>query len=105
MFATSMDILNLVLAVCIAVLTFFLCLAIYYFVMSVKRINRIAKRIESGVTKVEEVVSIAKNKLKNSSTYLLVLSEIAKKALEYIQEKRTERRETKTSDTKTSKKK
>ncbi len=88
MFSTSIDILNLVLAVCVAALTFFLCWAIYYFVVSVQRINRITKRIENGVAKAEEVVSIAKDKLKNSSAYFMILGEIAKKALEFVQEKR-----------------
>lgn len=93
MFSTSLDILNLVLALCIFVLTFFLCLAIYYFVVSVQRINRISKRIETGVTKVEEVVSVARDKLKNSSAYFMILGEIAKKAMEFVQEKRSTRQE------------
>jgi len=93
MFSTSIDILNLVLAICIAVLTFFLCWAIYYFVASVQRINRITKRIEAGVAKAEEVVNIAKDKLKNSSAYFMVLGEIAKKAMEFVQEKRQARKE------------
>ncbi len=93
MFSTSIDILNLVLAVCIAVLTFFLCWAIYYFVASVQRINRITKKIEAGVTKAEEVVNMAKDKLKNSSAYFMVLGEIAKKAMEFVQEKRQAKKE------------
>ncbi len=88
MFSTSLDILNLVLALCIFVLTFFLCWAIYYFIVSVQRINRISKRVETGVTKVEEVISIARDKLKNSSAYFMILGEIAKKAMEFVQEKR-----------------
>lgn len=88
MFATSLDVLNLVLAVCVAVLTFFLCWAIYYFIASVQRINRITKRIEGGVAKAEELVNIAKDKLKNSSAYFMILGEIAKKAMEFVQEKR-----------------
>jgi len=88
MFTTSIDVLNLVLAVCVAVLTFFLCWAIYYFIASVQRINRITKRIEGGVAKAEELVNIAKDKLKNSSAYFMILGEIAKKAMEFVQEKR-----------------
>jgi len=93
MFSTSIDILNLVLALCVFVLTFFLCWAIYYFVVSVQRVNRITKRIEAGVAKAEEVVSIAKDKLKNSSAYFMILGEIAKKAMEFVQEKRNENKE------------
>jgi len=88
MFSTSLDVLNLVLAVCITALTFFLCWAIYYFVVSVQKIHRLIKRVEVGVVKVEEVVNIAKDKLKNSSAYFMILAEIAKKAMEFVQEKR-----------------
>jgi len=93
MFSTSIDILNLVLALCVLVLTFFLCWAIYYFVVSVQRVNRITKRIELGVAKAEEVVNIAKDKLKNSSAYFMILGEIAKKAMDFVQEKRNEKKE------------
>ena len=95
MFSTSLDVLNLVLAVCVVALTFFLCWAIYYFVASVQRINRISKRVEAGVAKAEEVVNIAKEKLKNSSAYFMILSEVAKKAMEFVQEKRAEKKEKK----------
>jgi len=93
MFSTSIDILNVVLAVCIAALTFFLCLAIYYFIISIQRINRITKRIEQGVTRAEEVIILAKDKLKNSSAYFMILGEIAKKAMEFVQDKREATRE------------
>ena len=96
MFSTSLDILNLVLTVCIAVLTFFLCWAIYYFVASVQKIHQVVKRVEAGVVKVEEIINLAKDKLKNSSAYFMILAEIAKKAMEFVQEKRTEKREKKT---------
>ena len=87
MFSTSIDILNLVLAICIAFLSFFLCWAIYYFVVSAQMIHRLIKRIESGVTKVEGVIEIAQDKLRNSSAYFMILGEIAKKAMEFVKEK------------------
>ncbi|MFA5131568.1 MAG: hypothetical protein WC467_04080 [Patescibacteria group bacterium] len=88
MFTSSTDILNLILAISIAVLTFFLCWAIYYFIVSIQRINRISKKIESSVTKAEEFINMAKDKLKHSSAYFMVLSQLAKKGLEFVQEKR-----------------
>jgi methanogenic corrinoid protein MtbC1 len=95
MIFNSLDILNLVLSICIFILTFFLCWAIYYFVESVQRVNRITKRIEQGVGKIEEVVGIARDKLKNSSAYFMILSEIAKKAMEFVQDKREANKESK----------
>jgi hypothetical protein len=91
MFSTSSDILNLVLAVCVAVLTFFLCLAIYYFVASAQKIHKLVKRVESGVSKAEEVIDIARDKLRNSGAYFMILGEIAKKAMEFVQEKQANR--------------
>lgn len=95
MFSTSLDILNLVLALCVFVLTFFLCWAIYYFIVSVQKINRIVKKIEMGVTKGEELINLAKDKLRNSSAYFMILGEIAKKAMEFVQEKREAAKKTK----------
>ncbi len=88
MFSTSLDILYLVLTVCIAVLTFFLCWALYYFIANFRRFDRISKKIESGVVKAEELITIAKSKLRDSSAYFMILGEIAKKAMEFVQEKR-----------------
>ena len=88
MFNTSIDILNLVLAVCIFFLTFFLCWAIYYFISAAQYFNRIIKKVENGVDKVEEVVEMAREKLKNSSAYFMILGEIAKKAMEFVQTKK-----------------
>ncbi|MFA5155670.1 MAG: hypothetical protein WC453_04550 [Patescibacteria group bacterium] len=91
MFATSADILHLVLAACIAVLTFFICWAIYYLIVSLQRIFRLVKRIEAGVAKVEELTDIAKEKLKNSGAYFMILAEVAKKAMEFVKEKKEKR--------------
>ena len=88
MFSTSGDILNLVLAICLILLTFFLSWAMYYFVAGIKKIHHLIKRADSGVTKVEEVIDMAKDKLKNSATYFMILGEIAKKAMEFVQERR-----------------
>ena len=96
MWSTSNDILNLVLSLCVLALTFFLCWAIYYFVVSVHKIHKIVNRVEQGVTKAEEIMALAKDKLKNSSTYFMILGEIAKRAMEFVQEKQASRREKKT---------
>ena len=88
MFSTSSDILHLVLAVSIAILTFFICWAIYYLISSVQVIYKLIKRVEAGVSKAEEIMDIARDKLKNSSAYFMILGEIAKKALEFVQDKK-----------------
>lgn len=87
MLSTSADILNLILAACALILTFFLALAIYYFIFSVQKIHRLIKRIEGGVTKAEEVVSLVRDKVKSGSAYLMIMAEIVKQALEFTKNK------------------
>jgi len=96
MFSTSNDVLNLVLAICIIFLTFFLCWAIYYFIASIQKIHRVVKKVETGVAKIDEIIEIAREKLKNSSAYFMILGEIAKKAMEFVQEKRAQKKTGKT---------
>lgn len=94
MFSTSLDVLYLILSICLAVLTFFICWAIYYFVMSVHKLYKLTQRIEAGVAKAEEILDVARDKLKNSGAYFMVLGEIAKKAMEFV-EKKKEKKERK----------
>lgn len=85
MLSTSGDILNLVLAVSIAALTIFLVLAIYYVIASVRKVHNLIHKVESGVSKAEELVSLVKEKVKSSSTYLMVFAEVAKQAVKFAQ--------------------
>jgi biopolymer transport protein ExbB/TolQ len=91
MFNTSGDILNWVLAISVAALSFFLCWAIYYFIASIQGIYRLIKKVESGISKAEEILDIAKNKLKNSSAYFTILAEVAKRAMEMVGRRRDKR--------------
>jgi len=91
MFATSRDILNLILSVCALALTLFICWALYYFISGIHKLHNLIQRAETGVAKIEEVIAMAREKLKNSATYFMILGEIAKRAMEFVQEKRAER--------------
>jgi undecaprenyl pyrophosphate synthase len=93
MFSTSIDVLNLVLAICIFFLTIFLCWAIYYFISLACAIRRITKKVEMGINKAEEVVDMARQKLNNSSVYFTVLGDLAKKAMEFVKTKKENKKE------------
>ncbi len=95
MFSTSLDILNLVLATCVLLLTIFICWALYNFIVSLQRVNKITKLLETGIVKIDEVVSMAKDKLHSSSAYFMILVELAKKAMDFVQEKRSGLKEAK----------
>lgn len=83
MFTTSGDILNLVLATCIAVLTVFLSIAIYYFISSAHKIHKLISLAERGIIKADELLSLIRDKVKNSSAYLTLFAEVAKQAIQY----------------------
>ncbi|HZJ41821.1 MAG TPA: hypothetical protein VFD51_02285 [Patescibacteria group bacterium] len=87
MFSTSSDILNLVLAVSIAALTTFLVIAIYYAIASVRKVHHLINKVELGISKTEELISLVKDKVKNSSAYLMVFVEVAKQVLKFAQNK------------------
>lgn len=101
MLETSKDILNISIAVAVVILVIFLCWAIYYLIINLKRINRVSKQIEKGVVKVEDLVDLLRHKIKQSSSYIFVLGRLAEKAIEHFinrkpkdsQEKREEKEE------------
>jgi len=95
MLNNSGDILNIILAISIATLTIFLCWAIYYFIASAQRIYSLVRKVESGVSKAEEILDIARNKLKNSRAYFIILGEIVKQAMEFVKEKQPKKASTK----------
>lgn len=97
MFTSSIDILNLILAICVLLLTFFLCWSLYYFIASAQKIHSLLKRVESGVSKAEEIISVVNAKLKSGSAYLMILTEVAKQAMEFVKSKSKSRTEEKAS--------
>ena len=90
MFSTSGDVLNLTLAICLGLLTIFLCWAIYYLVISVHRFYRIVKKVEMIVVEVETLIDRVKEKMQGSTAYLLAFGEIAKKIFDFAKEKKEE---------------
>lgn len=94
MFETSRDILNLVMSLSIAVLVFFICWALYYFIASAQRIFRLIKHVETGVEKAEALLDLIKEKISNSSSYLMILGEILKRGLDFAKSRGDNRAET-----------
>lgn len=88
MFATSHDILNWVLAASSGVLVFFLCWALYYFIVSAQRIYRLIKQVETGVTKAENLMDLIKEKISSSASYLAIFGELLKRGMEFAKDRR-----------------
>ena len=90
MIETSKDILNIVIAVSVASLTFFVCWAIYYFAMILRQGFKIFKEMRGRLHKVDEALNAFKEKIEHSSSYLLLIGEGVKKLVEVIKD-RTEK--------------
>ncbi len=93
MFETSRDILNISVSVSVVVLVIFLCVALYYLIANLKRINKISQQIEGGVDKINNLVDLIKSKIKQSSSYLFLLSNLIDKAVDFFNKKKENRQE------------
>lgn len=92
MFETSRDILNISISVSVVVLVIFLCVALYYLIANLKRINKISQQIEGGVDKINNLVDLIKSKIKQSSSYLLLLGNLVDKAVDFFNRKKEDQR-------------
>ncbi|OGF27833.1 hypothetical protein A2331_07045 [Candidatus Falkowbacteria bacterium RIFOXYB2_FULL_34_18] len=82
MFETSRDILNIVIAISVAGVAFFVCWLLFYFVMTTKQTFTIIREMRDRFRKVDEFASSFKQKLDHSSAYLLLIGEGVKKLVE-----------------------
>lgn len=88
MFDTSKDILNLVIGISILSLAFFLSWSLYYLVLSLRNVFRLTKRVEVAIKKVEDLAETIKSKVKNAGSYLFVASELVKKVMKMMNNKK-----------------
>ncbi len=96
MLETSKDILNISIAVAVVILVIFLCFVLYYLIANLKRINRISGQIEKGVSKIDDLVDLIKNKVNQSGSYLFLLGKLAERAFDYFgNKKKSDKDETK----------
>ncbi len=86
MINTTLDILWLVLAGSIGVLTIFLCWAIYYVVRMLRNGVYMVEKVTTVMQKADEVLDMAKEKLHSTGTYLSVAASVAKSAMDYLGE-------------------
>ena len=93
MFETSRDILNISISVAVVVLVIFLCVALYYLISNLKRVDKISRQVEKGIDKVDNLVDLIKDKVKQSSSYFILLGNLVEKGIDYFSRKRQERRE------------
>lgn len=104
MFQTSQDILNISVASAVVILVIFLCVALYYLIANLKRINKVSAQIEKGINKVEGVVDLVQDKIKQSSSYFFLFGKLAERAMDYFMSKKSRKNEEEEEEPKSTKK-
>jgi len=87
MFETSGDFLNLVIAFCVIVLTFFLCWALYYVISATIKAKRVIDRAERIVNGAEGIAATVKKTLSDSGLYLKFFNLVAAQVLGFLKDR------------------
>jgi hypothetical protein len=91
----SGDVLNIVIAVAVALLVLFVCWGLFYLVMTVRNLYKISKEAREGFSKVSEVLSRAKEQLESGTFYLSLISGVVKKGVKFLRDKTGESKDKK----------
>jgi hypothetical protein len=83
----SGDILNIVIAVSIALLVFFICWGLFYMVMVFRNISKITQDTRKGFSRVSEILTLVKEQVENGTFYFSLVSEALKKGVEFLKKK------------------
>ncbi len=86
MLGTSQDILNLVKTVSIFVISALIAWILFYLAMIMHNLFKLTKEIREQLKKIDELVSLTKEKIEHSATYLLLIGEGVKKIAEFVHE-------------------
>ena len=92
MLETSRDVLNIILAISVFSISFFIVWALYYLVMTLRQLFKTIESAKKRIDRVDEAIIAFKNKIESSSSYLLLLGEGVKKLVDIMKD-REKRRE------------
>jgi len=93
MFETSQDILNLAKTIGVLGLSLVLGLLIYYMAMTIRQAFKIVKEIRDKINKFDELMTLIKNKIENSTSHMYLLAEGVKKLVEIAKDYSEKRKE------------
>lgn len=74
MLENSLDLLYIVLAFCVLGFTVFVCWMLYQFISIVSTVRKISRSIEEKLEKVDELISLTKEKVESSATYITLFA-------------------------------
>jgi len=92
MFQTSLDILWIVIAFCILLLTIFLSWAIYYLAMILREFKKIIGDVRKKIELVESLLVALKEKLEHTSSHMKLLVETMANVAEYFKARHGEKK-------------
>jgi len=85
---SSKDILFIVIAFCVLLLTIFIVWLLYYVIAVIRDARKVIKGMEEIVSKVESAVDFIKKKLDSSAGHIMILGEAVKQIMKFAMEKR-----------------
>lgn len=88
MLETSKDFLFIILAFCALWLTIFFSWLFYYIIKIFKGASNIIGRAADVVNKVDNFVDLMKAKAEKSASHLVILSELAKKGIDFMEKRK-----------------
>ncbi|MFH1029939.1 MAG: hypothetical protein V1770_01625 [bacterium] len=88
---TTKDIMFLVIAFCILLLTVFAVWLLYYFIAIIRDVRKVTKSVEEKVEKVGRIIDLLKEKLDSSAMQFALLVSAIKEIVSFV----SARRETK----------
>lgn len=82
MFSTPHNILLLTIAACVAAFTIFSCWGLFYLIAAIRNVYGVTKDFKNLFKKAEEVIDVLKNKIHESTSYLVLFGEVLKKVMD-----------------------
>ena len=88
MFSSSQELLDTAKALSIFLISIFSCFVLYYLAMILRQAFLVTKEMRDRLKKIDEVAHAFKEKIENSASYLLLISEGIKKIVEVVGDRR-----------------
>ena len=91
MIETTKDILYLVISFVVLLLTIFLCWVIFYVAMILKEFKKIVFDVRRKIELVETVLTVLKDKIEHTSSYIKLLMESVGNIVEFLRDRKEEK--------------
>jgi len=105
MLETSKDFLFIVLAFCILWLTIFVSWILYYVIRIFRNTSSVIGKVQDTVEKLDDFIENFKNKVEKSTSGLMILGELAKQGMNFVENRKCGKKDEDVQDEKPKKRK